>query len=82
MWNLRIDDITVYVDVHDVGVDTIYSPMPGSYPVGTVFKPKFLVRNYGQNTGGEEIPVHCLIVRYPPSSPPETLDHVVKTVTL
>ena len=73
MWNLRIDDITVYVDVHDVGVDTIYSPLSGSYTFGSVLTPKFLVRNYGQNTGGEVVPVHCAFVRYPPSSPPETL---------
>ncbi|MCS7259074.1 MAG: choice-of-anchor J domain-containing protein, partial [candidate division WOR-3 bacterium] len=51
-WNLRIDDIAVYKRVHDVGVETIYSPLPGTYSVGVNFTPKFLVRNYGQNTGG------------------------------
>ena len=83
-WNLRIDDITVYKNVHDVGVDIIYSPIPGTYNNTTVFKPKFLVRNYGQNTGGEvNVPVWCAFVRYPnyPTlTPAETLDLCYKEI--
>ena len=71
MWNLRIDDITVYKDVRDVGIDTIYTPLPGSYTFGSILTPKFLVRNYGQNTGGEYVPVHCAFIRYTPTA--ETL---------
>ncbi|MBS4015597.1 MAG: choice-of-anchor J domain-containing protein [Candidatus Latescibacteria bacterium] len=73
MWNLRVDDIAVYKRVHDVGVDVIYAPLPGTYLVNTKFKPKFLVKNYGQNTGGEMVPVHAMFIRYPTVGPAETL---------
>ena len=73
MWNLRVDDIKIYKDVHDVGIDTIYSPLPGTYNKNSVLKPKFLVRNWGQNTGGEVVPVWSAFVRYPVTGPAETL---------
>ena len=63
-WNLRIDDIKVYVDEHDVGVSAVIVPLNGSqYQVGDTIIPKIVVRNYGQNTGGEIVPVHVAIVR-------------------
>ncbi|MEO0131842.1 MAG: FlgD immunoglobulin-like domain containing protein [candidate division WOR-3 bacterium] len=72
-WNLRVDDIAVYKQVHDVGIDTIYSPLPGVYSVGASFTPRFLVRNYGQNTGGEIVYAYAKIIRYPIVGDPETL---------
>ena len=69
MWNLRIDDITLYKDVHDVAVDTIMPPPTSGqvYTLNSVIIPKVVVHNYGQNTGGEYTPVHVEVVGLPSS---------------
>jgi hypothetical protein len=69
MWNLRVDDITIYKDVHDVGVEAIVPPpSPGQvYTLNSIIIPKIVVHNWGQNTGGEYTPVHVEVVGLPSS---------------
>ncbi|MEO0227860.1 MAG: choice-of-anchor J domain-containing protein [candidate division WOR-3 bacterium] len=77
-WNLRIDDIKVYKQVHDVGVDSILEPDPITYNVSTPITPEVRVRNYGQNTGGEvNVKVYGMILWYGNDSTRTTTPTVV-----